>query len=261
MNTDKEFFDLLNTLVEEQTYEIEFLRNNTEEKLAAKFKQLSTSQLKELIKTAVDSPITQAAFSSAATKIFKESIVGTNPSLNFNLVDRLLFLLETRVQILSPVRSITHENKQIEINYKTLLEQLKNEVAKNIEVFDTKTSTDNKITITYGVALIDVDVQIEEEMHKEATVNIESIDELRKIVGEAFLNEVAKSIHSITIEDKTLTFSNMPFKKRIKIVETLPASLMQKVIEYIECYKNVINTCLTIDGYTVPIDSTLFSVK
>jgi hypothetical protein len=76
-----------------------------------------------------------------------------------------------------------------------------------------------------------------------------------------FINEIAKAVQSLTIEDKTLDLSTVTFKSRLKTIESLPASLIQKVIEYVESYKKVIDECLVVDGYTVPIDGSLFSLR
>jgi ATP-dependent RNA circularization protein (DNA/RNA ligase family) len=110
------------------------------------------------------------------------------------------------------------------------------------------------------VALVATDVQLEEEVYKNVEVKIDNVEELRKIVGEAFINEIAKSIHTVSVEDKTIILSDVSFKKRLQIIETLPASLIQKVVEYVETYKNVLNKALTVKEFTVPIDSTLFSI-
>lgn len=259
MSTDKDFLDLLSSLAEEQQYTIE-LQRQEEDPVAVKFKSLTTVQLKELVKTAVDSPLTQSVFNSTATKIFKDSILSAPANLEFNVVDRLLFLLETRIQTISPTKTIKTDDKEVEVNYNNIIDSLKKSIKKNINRFTPAVSKSGKVSITYGVSLVDTDVQLEEEVYKNVEVKIENVEELRKIVGEAFINEIAKTIHAVSIEDKTINLKDVPFKKRLKIVETLPASLIQKVVEYIESYKNVLNGCLTVKDYTIPIDSTLFSV-
>jgi macrodomain Ter protein organizer (MatP/YcbG family) len=259
MSTDKDFLDLLSSLAEEQQYTIELSRQE-EEPIPVKFKSLTTVQLKELVKTAVDSPLTQSVFNSTATKIFKDSVLSAPIDLQFNVVDRLLFLLETRIQTISPTKTIKNEDKEVEVNYNNIIDSLKKSIKKSINLFAPAVSKANKVSITYGVSLIDTDVQLEEEIYKNVEVKIENVEELRKIVGEAFINEIAKAIHAVSIEDKTINLKDVSFKKRLKIVETLPASLIQNVVEYIESYKNVLTGCLTVKDYTIPIDSTLFSV-
>jgi hypothetical protein len=48
----------------------------------------------------------------------------------------------------------------------------------------------------------------------------------------------------------------------LKTVESLPASSIQKVIEYIEQHKKAIEDCLIVsEGVSVPIDGSLFSLR
>ena len=259
MSTDKDFLDLLNSLAEEQQYTIEFQRLNVDP-ITVKFKSLTTLQLKELVKTAVDSPLTQSVFNSTATKVFKESVVSPPSDIQFNVIDRLIFLIETRIQTISPTKVIKSENKEIEVNYNDVLLSLKKSLKTNANIFALTSSKANKVSIVYGAALIDTEVQLEEEIYKNVEIKIDNVEELRKVVGEAFINEIAKAIHTVTIDDKSINLNEMSFKKRLKLVETLPASLIQKVVEYVEAYKNMVNASLTVKDFTIPIDSTLFSV-
>ena len=59
------FQQLLNTIADEQTFELSLTNTNLQ------CKQLTTLQLKELIETVVDSPVTQAIFNSAILKFLK----------------------------------------------------------------------------------------------------------------------------------------------------------------------------------------------
>ncbi len=70
--------------------------------------------------------------------------------------------------------------------------------------------------------------------------------------------ELVKSITSVKIEETTLDFANVPFDERIKVIEKIPAILMQGVINYNQKYKNIINDCLSIDDFILPINGALF---
>ena len=259
MSTEnKEFFDLLNSVVDEQTFSFELSPRETPVKVSCK--QLSTSQLKELVKTAVDSPLTQSVFNSTATKIFKQSLV-EDPGTSLTVIDRLLFILETRIHSLSPTKTVEFEGKTVNISFEEVKKKLKQQLQKNKEVLAPTSATEGKLAITYGVALVDTEVQLNEELYKNIEFNVENVDELRKLVGEAFINEIAKTLQTITVGEKTLDLSENTFKSRLKVIESLPASLTQKVIEYIEIYKKIISDCLTVEGYTIPIDSTLFTLR
>ena len=188
-NDNKEFFDLLNSIVDEQTFSLELCPR--EETKTVSCKQLSTAQLKELIKTVVDSPLTQAVFNSTATKIFKQSLV-EDPLVPLNVVDRLLFVLETRINSLSPTRTIQDDDKTVVINFKEVLEKLKQQLKENFNLFEPSSASEGKITINFGVALLDCETQLNEEFYKNLNLNVDDADELRVLLGEAFINEIQK---------------------------------------------------------------------
>jgi hypothetical protein len=253
---NKEFYDLLNSVVNDETFDLQLTPTSE----TIKCRQLSTAQLKELIKAVVDSPLTQSAFNTTASKVFKESIV-SSPACELNVIDRLLFLIETRIQSLSPTSTVTREEKEIKIDFEEIKQALHKNIKENANLFESKTVQHEKITVDVCVPLLVTETQLNEELYKNANINVEDADQLRKVLGEAFINEIAKSIKSVTIQDKTLDLSTVTFKSRLKTVESLPASLIQKVIEYIEGYKKVIDKTLTVDGYLIPIDGSLFSVR
>ena len=259
MSTEnKEFYDLLNSLVDEQTFSLDLCPRA--EAKTINCKQLSTSQLTELIKTVVDSPLTQAAFNSTATKVFKQSLV-EQPDVPLNVVDRLLFILETRIQSLSPTMTIEEEDKKVTVNIQEVKANLLKSIKENAELFAPSSATEGKITVGFDVALLDAESQLNDEVYKNLDINIENVDELRKMIGDAFINEIAKTVQKVTIGDKTLDLSTVTFKSRLKTIESLPASLIRRVIEYIERYKKIIDGCLTVDGLTIPVDGSLFSLR
>ena len=258
MSDNKEFYDLLNSIVDEQTFSLELCPRNESNLVSCK--QLSTAQLKELIKTVVDSPLTQAAFNSTATKVFKQSLI-ESPSFALNVVDRLLFIIETRIQSLSSTMNVKNEDKDVVINFEEIRNKLKQVLKQNAGLFASCAATEGKISISFGVASLDTESQLNDELYKDINPNVEDAEELRKVLGEAFINEIAKAVSSVTIGDKTLDLSTVTFKSRLKTIESLPASLIQKAIEYIEKYKKAIDECLVVDGYTVPIDGSLFSLR
>jgi uncharacterized UPF0160 family protein len=73
---------------------------------------------------------------------------------------------------------------------------------------------------------------------------------LRNIIGETFINEVTKFISSVKVNDQSIELSNIDFKNRIKIVEQLPTNLINKVIKYIESYRNITKNIL---NFTVSV--------
>ena len=184
----------------------------------------------------------------------------------FNVVDRLIFCLTTRIESLSPNFTVAPEGKpSYVVNLLDIKRKLLDAVASNKDLFllQNTGTTNNQIQLTYGIPTIGVEAQLNSELYKNTDINVNTPEELRKVLGEAFINEIAKTIKIITIEgDKTLDLSSGSFKSRLKTVEALPASLVQSVIEFVEKYKKVTEDCLSIEeGVSVPIDGSLFSTR
>lgn len=256
--TNKEFNELLSSLVTKETFSLTLTNGSNYD-----FYQLSTNQLKELIKTVVDSPLTQAAFFTTLSRIMKESFVNKEATIDsFNIVDRLLFCLSTRIESLSPMFHGTQEDKTYEVNLLEIRDKVVSALESSKPFFLDQQSTVGEVTLTYGLPLIATENQLNDELYKNTNINVETPNELRKILGEAFINEIAKTIKTITIQDKTLDLSTVTFKARLKTIESLPASVIQEIIGYVEKYKNIIAACLKIDkDYSVPIDGSLFSLR
>ena len=252
---NQEFFNLLKSIANEQVFDLELSNGSF-----VKCKQLSTAQLKELIKTVVDSPVTQIEFNTTATKIFKQSI---NLENNYtpNIVDRTLFLIETRIQAISPKMTVNNEGKEIVIDFNKIKQNFKEQLNINKNLFEQSQSSEGSIVLTYGPPTLSVEEQLNEEIYSTMVVNADDPEDLRKLIGNVFMYEIAKALKTIKIQDVLLDLSSVSFKDRLKAIETIPASTIQKVIEYIEKQKRAIDQCLTFDDYTIPIDGTLFSLR
>jgi hypothetical protein len=250
------FQQLLDAINNEQTFDLELFDASK-----LKFKQLTTLQLKELIQTVVDSPVTQAVFNSTITKVFRNSLVEKQDVSNYTVLDRLLFVLETRIQSLSPTKTVNQDDKTVTYNLSDIKTKLVESFKEAKELLGVQTTTKDKFTLTYSIPTLRTEQQLNEELYKKLEIDIKDVDQLRKIIGDAFINEIAKTLRTIEIDGNIFDFSTNTFKNRIKIIETLPASIIQDVIAYIEKYKGLIDSCLTVDGVLLTIDGSLFSLR
>ena len=253
---NKEFYDLLNELVNEQTFDLELTNDST-----VKCKPLTTSQLREIIKATIDSPFTQSAFNETTTKIFVDSLVNKPSLLEVNILDKLLFLLETRAQTISPLIQFTNDDDtKTEIDVSSVKQQILQSIKSNKEFFQEKAITEGKVTLTLETPSL----QTEHELNKyyqDISVNSSDSDELKKFLGEAFINELVKYIKTVAIDDKQIEMNSMSFKERLDIFEKLPAKIVQQLAEYIEKQKTLIDGCLIVNGFYLAIDSTFFTIR
>ena len=253
---NKEFYDLLNELVNEQTFDLELTNDST-----VKCKPLTTSQLREIIKATIDSPFTQSAFNETTTKIFVDSLVN-KPSLNeINILDKLLFLLETRAQTISPLIQFTNDDDtKTEIDVSLVKQQILQSIKSNKELFQEKAITEGKVTLTLETPSLQTEHEIS-KYYQDISVNSSDSDELKKFLGEAFINELVKYIKTVAIDDKQIEMNSMSFKERLDIFEKLPAKIVQQLAEYIEKQKTLIDGCLIVNGFYLAIDSTFFTIR
>lgn len=254
---NKEFYDLLHTLIEEQTFNIELIDGQI-----ANCKQLNTAQLTELIRTVIDSPLTQSVFNTTSNKIFRDCV--TLPlNYSLNTIDRLLFLLETRKQSLSPtITLVNSEDSNATFDIETIKQSILKAIKENSQVFADSLLTHEKFGLVVGVPYLSTEDQLNEEIYKNTEIDTSNKENLRAFIGEAFLNEIAKHLKTLTLEnDKTLDFSTISFTKRLEILNTLPASLIQKIVVYIEKQKSLVDQCLMVDGFYLSVDSTFFNLN
>jgi hypothetical protein len=253
-NTNSEFLELLTALADSESFNITLTDKNV-----YKFKQLTTNDLKQLIKTVVDSPLTQSQFNSTLTKIMKQSLQTENTDFELlNIFDRLLYCIETRIQSISPVLTMF----ETEVNLQNIKHNLEKVVSQSPELFETQTLTKDKLTITYGIPFLQTDVMLNEYLSKHKAQKIENAEDLRNVLGEAFLNEIAKTLYSITIDEKPLDFLTVDFATRLKLLEQIPAHFIQEILTFIEKYKKAIDDSLQNEsGVILAIDGSLFSMR
>lgn len=255
MTDNKEFYELLNSLAQQQSFNTSLSDGSN-----ATFKQLKTSQLKELIKTIVDSPLTQAVFSSTANKIFVANLISATKT-EFNVLDKLMFILSARIDTLSSKLVIEKEKSTINVDLKEVFTKLSEKVRTENSLFADQTSKEGEVEIVYGVPTIESENKLVDEIYSKMSLDVDNADDLRKILGEAFINEIAKSIKTIRIQDKVLDFSTVTFRSRIRTVESLPANVIKNVIDYVERFKRTVDECLTVEDTVIPIDGSLFSSR
>jgi hypothetical protein len=255
----KEFFNLISTLANEQTFSTTLTDNET-----YSFRQLNTFQLKELVKAVVDSPLTQSLFNTTISKIFRDSLVKEDDSkqYSFTILDRLIFVLENRIHSISQFLKQETDNKTTTIDLVEVVEKLRTLINSSSEQLKDSMFTEGTISILYGVPSIDSDERMNKEVYKDIKPDVENTEELRKLLGEAFVNEITKAVKGIQIGDKQINFDSLDFKTRVKMIESLPANLIKKVINFVEFYKELIENSLQISkDVSVTIDGSLFSLR
>lgn len=253
----KNICNILKELAAASAYDLK-LSNGT----VVKTKPLSTSQLREFIKTMSDSPLTQALFNTAATKVFKESIIDLPADYHPTIYDRLLFLIQARILSIHPSATLVNsDNVSVDIDLKQLQNNLYEVFTQNVEVFAQKTVTDDKVSLTIETPTLNTELRLNEEVYKDYKTNTETNAELKQLLADFFVYELAKYISSMSIAGgSTVNFSDLSFTDRVEIIQTLPVTSIQHVIDYVEKQKALVDALFLVDGMYLIVDSSFFAL-
>jgi hypothetical protein len=235
-----------------------------------KYKQLTTEQLKNLLKTVVDSPIYNSQFITTFNKIIKDNCLTENVNIkNFTIYDKILILFKMRIESISNEFKIIFtedEIKENNLDYSqkiiNLNEHLNSFLQKQYN-FPSEIIENDSYSLICELPTIETENKLESELHKNIKIEVQNPEELREIVGETFINELTKFISKLTVGTNALDLLTLDFKNRIKVVEQLPTYTINGVLKFIENYRQKVKelTTVNINGLEkdLPIDATLFN--
>jgi hypothetical protein len=232
-----------------------------------KFKHLSTEQLKSVLKTVVDSPIYNSQFTTTVNRVISENCLdSTLDTKSLTIYDKLFILFKTRIESVSTDYSFEFTEEEIK-EHSLNLDDTKKKIIDLSEHFNKFTKKQYEFlpeTIEHGTCSIVCDLpsietenKLEKELHKNVKIEVESPEELREIVGETFINEITKYVVKIVTDKNTVDLGTLDFKTRIKIVEQLPTNIINKVIKFIENYRNKTKELTTVNVLGVDKDISL----
>lgn len=258
MDGNNEFFALLDNVVQQQRLQV--LNSDGEE---YSFKVLTTAQLKSIIQTVVDTSTLQTSFHNAIYEVMKQNAVDlSKPIQSFNILDKLLFIIENRIKAVSPTLFIQgEEDSYIPIDLQEIKTNLARLVLNNKELISDKVLGDETITIKVGIPLIETEQLLNKTAYSELNTDSEDPQILEEILGAAFLLEISKWVKEITVLNQTLDVASFETNQKIEMIKRIPASVIEKVIDYIEENKQKIDSCLTVSNKILPLNGTLFSVR
>ncbi len=208
------------------------------------FREINTAQQKRLVKAIIDSPAYNTEFIFALQQIIKENCVDNSININeLTIYDKMIISLIMRSVSIGDIITMTlksaKEDKTFtrELKLKELVEKVVNE----IKIESTTIADDlNMFTVDCSLPTIGEEYEMESQLHKNnKNVEINTDNELRETIGSVFINEIVKYIKNITIKNKEndeltiIDLKQLDFKNRIKVIESLPSKLINKIIDYI----------------------------
>ena len=237
-----------------------------------KFKQLTTEQLKLILKTTVGTPLYNTEFILTFNNIIKENCLDeTINTDNLTVYDKLHILFKTKIESISPDYTIEFSEDEVtaySIETNPVVLSVSDQYEKFLERkinFTEKTFTYNDCIITCNIPTLATESKLESELHSNIDIDTLSNEELQNAIGETFVNEVTKFITSISIKGIGINLLNESFKNRVEVVEKLPTIIINNVLKYIEDYKNSIKPLVVFDindylQREIALDASLFNV-
>lgn len=222
------------------------------------FRLLTTAQMREMVKMIVDSPLSQIGFIKAVANIIRESAVQKVDVETFSIVDRMLFMLELRINSLSAVIKIG----ETEVNLKEVVAKIRDVIRTESAAFQPIDVTYNQLVARLSIPSISTEIFLNGALTQDPKKLVaETPTEIQKVLGEVFIHELAKVIEYIQVGEEQTKFQGLTVQERVAIVEKLPAGLTKTILGYVEKYKRLLDGCLQVaDDAVVPMDGTLFSV-
>lgn len=232
-----------------------------------KFKQLDGKQQKELLGAAMDTSVYNTSFIKVFYNIIKTNIITNDKTIvdSFTLADKAAVALYLRSKISNAVGVYLDDSKDSvrNIDIDEVLSKLKTYVSPEEKVFSsTNEQFELKVLVKYPTIKVEYDYDTQFKDNKKPD-EIKTTEDIQKIVTSAFVGETSKYINKITINSNDVSFENLKFEDRIKLIEKLPSSLIQRIIDQISEWKTNLDSvlCVNVEGKTskpIAIDSVLF---
>jgi hypothetical protein len=215
------------------------------------FRPLSVKQQKDLIKSGLDGAMAGITISNIINDIVLENSV---EKYKFLVIDKFPIILALRKQAFGEIFVLKEEEKETLYNIDSIL-------SKKLEY-----SLDLQTVISLGDADVSVylDVVTLEDDTKINSVQIEKTkknkdEEISETVGSLFVYEILKFISKVKIGEEELDLNTLPIKDRLTVVESIPVTLNNKILEYIQQFRKEETLYVTTDSGVLPIDARLFA--
>jgi hypothetical protein len=273
MNTDiKNIIELLKELEVSSGFNV-FIPSLDKE---IKFKQLTTEQLKQLLKTAINSPVYNTEFILTFNSIIKENCIDETVNTNaLTVYDKLFILFSTKIVCISSDYTFSFTDEEFETynlendtEVISVKEHYDNFLNKK-HIFSPVIYTQDNCTLHCNIPTIETENKLENELHKNNKITDITEDNIQAIIGDAFINEVTKFITKIVITGNEVDFNALSFKDRVLIIEKVPVQLINNVLKYIEDYKKITEELTTFTFKTdkgdfiekqFPVDASFFNI-
>jgi len=214
---------------------------------------LTLAQLREILSCANDPTPVNSRFNKTIIRFLQSNLITSLPR-QLTLIDKLCFVLQTRVNSISSIASYEYNNKPFVIDVKQLHENVIKTFQRSKDLIKTQTATDETLSVEFGLPLLATELQLFEEIYTDEYFNGPE----ETLASNIIFNEICSYIYSLKINSNYINLTDLTFSQRISLVEKLPVSLTVPIIEYMKQVKLLLSECTKVEGVSVPLDYTLF---
>lgn len=205
-----------------------------------KFSPLTAKQQKDLLEAASSGSKAVFLYPKAVNNILLEN----SEDRDLLVSDRTFVILGMRIHSFGPNQKIEQENGSIEVNLQKILDDFD----KNTNIKYKETFSQGPITINCSVPTIEYENQLLDAYMKYRSAEFENESKTQKLISEIYILELAKYITSVEITEKepiVLTLKDQTIAQKIRTVESLTATLVQKIMHFVTDIKNLENNLTT----------------
>jgi len=212
------------------------------------FMPLSIQQQNNLLKTTLNrGDFHSSAYTKALYQIIQENYINNNQTTittnDFTVLDKIFISLKLRSSI-GNTYTIVKDDISTVIDLALVYNTLKEAVLNNINLISTQSFKINDIQVTCNLPTIAVEAQCEQERPQIPIEEIES--QIQNIIFDTVGSEISKFSSVITIDgNEPINLNAFSFAERKKIVEQLPTTVLNNILEYTVNYKQLVEQALT----------------
>lgn len=217
-----------------------------------KFRPLSIKQQKDLIKSGLDGNLSGITLSNVINQIILDNSIEKHKYL---VTDRFPVILSLRIQAFGSEFVMTENEKTLKFNLKDIVSKKLNfSFPESVSLVLEKTD----LTAEVDVIALENDIKVNEFQLDKLKKNKEN-ENIGDTIGSLFIYEIVKFVTKIIIGKDEIDLVSAPIKDRLSVIESVPVTLNNKILDYIQQFRKEENEYITVDGNTLPVDARLFS--
>jgi hypothetical protein len=215
------------------------------------FKGLNIKQQKDIISTVADGPISGITLNTCINNMIMSNVT---EECSLNIIDRYPVALAIRKGFINKDVKVGDSDISIDLNehIKECTKKIKSEkIQTEFEI-----NVDN-VSIIIKVPSLEKDNEINKKIKKVDESNIGDT------IGDLYISEIIKFIDTISIgegeEEEKYIFKDIGYHSATKIIEAMPASINQKIIDIIGEVRDLENLFLKTSEGDIEITAAFFS--